>query len=545
MPEHFQALQLARRGRKPILGQLEEELACYVTAMHNYGFPLDVSQVRAAALAISSEFNLSHDFKAANTWHSSFLKRWDLKTRTAQPFEKHRASHMNPMLVDDYFQLLERVMNELQRDNGGVPLSSDRLFNLDETGLHRDKGKSHDLVIVPGNFKGRARKCSSEVTFHVTMVNLIFADGSSGPEFFLMPGTNRPAQKSGKLEPDGRLAGTANGTAFAMTDNGYMNDDVWTREYVPFLIKYIDQRRISRNQHNVWYLGVLDGFGSHTMTYTALMQLRQAKIALVTMPSHTSADLQPLDVAVFRYVIQEIAYEADVAESDVAESDLDAAAESVCSSLDLGSESAEELSSNVSNSEGQPPTQVSATDNVETTPNDATLQTRSARCNGSRMQTRGKDIRKVISRVMESDSDPVCASESPGPLPESSSSCPCAAFSSWSQLEKVLAQRNLVPAPPPQSLEGIPSGTNIAFKWSDGWYLGTIAAAANRAERARQNYWIRYPGWTYNYGHNLELARYFDIQAQPGSLDDDQYAVEILVACIEPAEGSFVFVCNR
>jgi DDE superfamily endonuclease len=44
-----------------------------------------------------------------------------------------------------------------------------------------------------------------------------------------------------------------------------------------------------------WQILVLDGCVSHTMTFQALA-FQKARILIVGMPSHTSADLQPLDV---------------------------------------------------------------------------------------------------------------------------------------------------------------------------------------------------------------------------------------------------------
>jgi hypothetical protein len=74
-------------------------------------------------------------------------------------------------------------------------------------------------------------------------------------------------------------------------ENGYYTDEAY-EEYVDFLLPQI-------LDDGEWRLLVLDGFGSHTTVPSVLQKFRQRKIIVMTMPSHTSHALQPLDVTCF------------------------------------------------------------------------------------------------------------------------------------------------------------------------------------------------------------------------------------------------------
>lgn len=65
-------------------------------------------------------------------------------------------------------------------------------------------------------------------------------------------------------------------------------------------MKWTVQQEAFKHPSNLWSLLVVDGFGSHTMTPEALQVFRDARVLVITLPSHTSSALQPLDVACYR-----------------------------------------------------------------------------------------------------------------------------------------------------------------------------------------------------------------------------------------------------
>ena len=122
---------------------------------------------------------------------------------------------------------------------------------------------------------------------HNTLVNIIFADGSAlvddeGHElaFWLVAGARRDADyagSNGSVNTAKDIGGF--GSYIAMTLKGYMTDDCWDDEFVPWLIRMITKRKQQLGQDaKAWYLLVMDGFGLHTMTPKALRLLWEASI---------------------------------------------------------------------------------------------------------------------------------------------------------------------------------------------------------------------------------------------------------------------------
>lgn len=293
-------LSCQKRGAKPNLPPpMEKEIATYVRLRHQFQFPLKRKSLRETSKVLAEEFNID-DHHASRQWLKRFLARHSLVLKTEQKLEPHRVANMNPQLVDEYFEVLGNAFDQAQKLSGGIPISPDRIFNLDETGIHRRKGRSSDVIVVPSECRrNRARNTMPEVEWHVSMLNVIFADGSSLPPYFVMPGHNRPSPSSQKVDQHGRLFGVQVGCDFGVTENGYMTEELWEKHAVPWLIRSI---RARVTDPTLWVVGVLDGYSAHTTGYESLRALRNARVLVVSLVSHTSADLQPLDVSVYRYV---------------------------------------------------------------------------------------------------------------------------------------------------------------------------------------------------------------------------------------------------
>jgi hypothetical protein len=81
-----------------------------------------------------------------------------------------------------------------------------------------------------------------------------------------------------------------------------MTYSVWEDHVVPDLCEQFNAVRAAKKMPDQWALLVLDGFGAHSYSIKALKMLKENKIIVIRLPSHTSSALQPLDVAVFRSV---------------------------------------------------------------------------------------------------------------------------------------------------------------------------------------------------------------------------------------------------
>ena len=80
------------------------------------------------------------------------------------------------------------------------------------------------------------------------------------------------------------------------SERGYYTDRCF-EEYVDFLL---DPGRGGIPDDGRWRILVVDGYGSHTCVPSVLRKFQQRRIFMITMPSHTSHVLQPLDVSCFK-----------------------------------------------------------------------------------------------------------------------------------------------------------------------------------------------------------------------------------------------------
>ena len=80
------------------------------------------------------------------------------------------------------------------------------------------------------------------------------------------------------------------------SERGYYTDECF-ETYVDFLL---DETKGGIPNDGRWRIMVLDGYGSHTCIPSVLRKFKMRRILLITMPSHTSHALQPLDVSCFK-----------------------------------------------------------------------------------------------------------------------------------------------------------------------------------------------------------------------------------------------------
>ncbi len=83
-------------------------------------------------------------------------------------------------------------------------------------------------------------------------------------------------------------------TCMAMQSKAWMNTFLF-KEFLSFLKRFIPSGISKTNKH----LLILDGHGSH-VTLEAIAQAQEFGLNMITLPSHISHALQPLDVVWFK-----------------------------------------------------------------------------------------------------------------------------------------------------------------------------------------------------------------------------------------------------
>lgn len=301
---HFKTPELNELAKERARGlsfprEIEVMLLDYIKTMSEIGFALTWQDVRNVAKDLAVELHIT-GFKASKGWLRRFKKRHpDLRRCMCEHFDSLRGMGMNEEMVSKYFKLLGDARARVEELSGGVPLTPDRVHNADESGFDRSLENTWGIFPVGSKIKRAITPVSS---FHISMVASISAAGPHEP-YYIMPAKRRPQVGDGRLDVDGRLKGVRGEAEFGTVESGFLTKELWQDHVVPFLCRQFKSSVSTTDPDDrLWHLLVLDGVQSHTMSPKAMRIFWQNHIYVVKMPAHTSADLQPLDIAVFRSV---------------------------------------------------------------------------------------------------------------------------------------------------------------------------------------------------------------------------------------------------
>jgi hypothetical protein len=141
----------------------EEILAHWVKVQGRRGIPLTYESVAQCAGAISGH-------EVGESWPKRFLKRHpDLKIKKTNPLEKARAKALNKFAVDEFFDMLKKLIEEYD-------ILPENIYNMDEKGIQLGIGAritamiDRDQKIVYSIEDGNREL--------VTVIETICADGS-------------------------------------------------------------------------------------------------------------------------------------------------------------------------------------------------------------------------------------------------------------------------------------------------------------------------------------------------------------------------------
>lgn len=149
--------------------------------------------------------------------------------------------------------------------------------------FHVSCSKSLGWVIA---FKGKQQvlKVQEDKLPHLSGVATISANGDAIPLFFIA---------KGKKDREKLLSQCTLNSDYAMSAKGWMTEEVY-KKYVGFFVKNLPPRHPEE-----WILFIVDGLGAHVYGVEALQLLYDNKILCISLPSHSTSILQPLDVCLF------------------------------------------------------------------------------------------------------------------------------------------------------------------------------------------------------------------------------------------------------
>ena len=248
----------------------EEELVGYCLNMQQLGFGLTKSSVNYAVLQMVK--GRGHPFSEkgpAQAWWTRFMKDHpELSFRKPQAFTAARAQKGNPIIINDHYNKLQRIVIEHS-------LKEDQIWNMDETGFSLSSRLQH--VLAKKNSRSVSKVAASNTTDHISVVSTISAAGISIPPLIIY---------TGKRVIENLLEGAPPGTVMGFTEKGYMQESLFN-QYIEHFIKSIPATRPA--------LLMLDGHKSH-INISSLDICRENQILLYALPSNTTHLLQPCEL---------------------------------------------------------------------------------------------------------------------------------------------------------------------------------------------------------------------------------------------------------
>lgn len=260
----------------------EKKFVAHIKTMQAKGFPLTMKDVRIMAFGFAEQLKLKHRFNketqmAGYDWLQMFLSRnTDITLRKSEGVSLARANAMNKTEVNAYFQLLESV---LMQDNEILPPNC--VFNMDESGLQLNSRPGY--VLAQKGAKAVSTVTSTEKGETITIIACCNAEGTFLPPACIMKGKNKKPEFEDGMPPGSKL--------FMSKKSAYITSEIF--------LQWLKTHFVPRKPTGKVVL-LLDGHSTHCNSVEMLEYANQNEIILISMPSHTSHYLQPLDRSVFK-----------------------------------------------------------------------------------------------------------------------------------------------------------------------------------------------------------------------------------------------------
>jgi hypothetical protein len=271
-----------KRGSQTVLKEEEEtKLVKYLFKMQDLGHPLTSGQLRLkVALATQTrETPWSAAGVPGKSWLRSFkLRHPELTSRKSQGLELGRARGLCPSSAASLYCNLEELYTSFH-----YPPS--HIWNCDESGVQA--GRSGGATVLAKMGSRSVHSIEPDQKEHLLVLSCINADGGCIPNFYILKGTYFLKDY---------VKGCEESAVMAMHPNAWMTKwlfQSWISHFIGSLKKGpgidLDNR----------HLLILDGHNSH-VTLEVVSLAMNSGLDIVSLPSHTSHALQPLDVSCFK-----------------------------------------------------------------------------------------------------------------------------------------------------------------------------------------------------------------------------------------------------
>lgn len=260
----------------------EKILKDYFRNCANLFYGLTIKECRQVAYEMAQRNNKKIPISwhtnqmAGRDWLRSFRSRHpDLSLRKPEACSLARASAFRREAVEVFFSNVENVIKRSPAFANGA-----RIFNLDETGT--TTVQKPQKVLGRKGQKNICKVTSQERGVLCTTCCIISAGGIALPPVIIYPRKN--------INPRMNV-GTPPGTLVLANPSGWMNSELFSSVMEHFI-------KHSHSSPDSPSILILDNHESH-LSIEALDIAKNSGVNVVTLPPHTSAKLQPLDVGIF------------------------------------------------------------------------------------------------------------------------------------------------------------------------------------------------------------------------------------------------------
>ena len=243
-----------------------------------YGLPVVefLKLVYSYAIAVGSKVipeAWEREQSAPRDWYYGFMKRHPTLTlKTPEGMSIARITAFNKTNVELFFNVYTEAVEKYN-------FAPDRIFNLDESSLTT---VMKPVKVLCEKGKPVASQISRERGASMTFVGIVNAAGSFIPPVFIIPR---------KRWNDAFMRGTIHGSKGLLHQNGWMNGDLFLET-----LQHIQRKTYCSPDNKI--LLIMDNAECH-MNIHAVEFANENGIVIVTLPPHTTAKLQPLDVSIF------------------------------------------------------------------------------------------------------------------------------------------------------------------------------------------------------------------------------------------------------
>ena len=274
-------------GRTAVLTpDQENELVDLILTMVKRMFGLTQMDIRRLVFSYCEQNKIKHFFSqkvraAGRDWFEAFLRRHpNLTTRTPEPTSIQRVIGFNSAKAAKFLKMLGEILFD---SNGQRVIPVTHIYNVDESG-YSICHKPPKVVAQKGQ-RSVGAITSAEKGKTITAICCMSATGHYVPPMLIFPRHRIKPELMDRAPP---------GAVSACSPSGWVNEEIFSKWFDHFIAVV---QPGSRPQST---LLILDGHSSHMKNLSVIIKARENNVIILSLPSHCTHRLQPLDVAFFK-----------------------------------------------------------------------------------------------------------------------------------------------------------------------------------------------------------------------------------------------------